>query len=154
MGIDPRTLGAAIATVVILLALVAAFVKPSEPTLNDGIDTNTRLMITTEQKPVLDSTTWFKFPLSHVQRISHNTAVCVFINLGKTPIVANGASLSLTSYRFSLPKPTDILGLPIGQHISVQASIDGKPVMRSYTPTSSDDDKGHFDLLIKVGAVS
>lgn len=22
--------------------------------------------------------------------------------------------------------------------------------MRSYTPTSSDDDKGHFDLLIKV----
>ena len=38
MGIDPRTLGAAIATVVILLALVAAFVKPSEPTLNDGID--------------------------------------------------------------------------------------------------------------------
>lgn len=55
-----------------------------------------------------------------------------------------------TSYRYSLPKPTDVLGLPIGQHISVQAEIDGKQVMRSYTPTSSDDDKGHFDLLIKV----
>jgi cytochrome-b5 reductase len=40
--------------------------------------------------------------------------------------------------------------LPIGQHISVQAEIGGKNVMRSYTPTSSDDDKGHFDLLIKV----
>ena len=56
----------------------------------------------------------------------------------------------LRSYRFALPKPTDVLGLPIGQHISVQAEIDGKQVMRSYTPTSSDDDKGHFDLLIKV----
>ena len=53
-------------------------------------------------------------------------------------------------YRFSLPNPEAVLGLPIGQHISVQAEIGGKQVMRSYTPTSSDDDKGHFDLLIKV----
>jgi cytochrome-b5 reductase len=28
--------------------------------------------------------------------------------------------------------------------------IDGKEVIRSYTPTSSDDDLGFFDLLIKV----
>ncbi|KAG5221540.1 NADH-cytochrome b5 reductase [Salix suchowensis] len=50
---------------------------------------------------------------------------------------------------FALPHPQDVLGLPIGQHISVSAEINGKDIMRSYTPTSSDDDLGHFDLLIK-----
>jgi cytochrome-b5 reductase len=53
------------------------------------------------------------------------------------------------SYRFALPHPDDVLGLPIGQHVSLQAEIGGKDIMRSYTPTSSDDDRGHFDLLIK-----
>ncbi len=47
-----------------------------------------------------------------------------------------------------------MLGLPIGQHISVSAEIGGKEIMRNYTPTSSDDDLGHFDLLIKVFSVS
>lgn len=45
-----------------------------------------------------------------------------------------------------------MLGLPIGQHISLAATPAGAPeeVMRSYTPVSSDDkDKGYFDLLIK-----
>lgn len=60
--------------------------------------------------------------------------------------VVNGGS-----YRFALPKPTDILGLPIGQHISVAATIQGQPkeVVRSYTPISSDENAGYFDLLIK-----
>lgn len=53
-------------------------------------------------------------------------------------------------YRFRLPSSRNILGLPIGQHISIQAEIDGKNVMRSYTPTSSDDDKGFFDLIVKT----
>ena len=57
-------------------------------------------------------------------------------------------------YRFALPHPSDVLGLPIGQHISISAEINGKDIMRSYTPTSSDDDLGHFDLLIKVAFVS
>jgi cytochrome-b5 reductase len=54
-----------------------------------------------------------------------------------------------TSYRFALPRPIDILGLPIGQHISLAAPIDGKEVVRSYTPISSDTSPGYFDLLIK-----
>ena len=58
-------------------------------------------------------------------------------------------ALSL-SYRFGLPNPDDILGLPIGQHISIQAEIGGKQIQRSYTPTSSDDDRGYFDLLVKT----
>ena len=57
----------------------------------------------------------------------------------------------MASYRLGLPHPSDTLGLPIGKHVSVQAEIDGKDITRSYTPTSGDDDKGHFDLLVKVG---
>lgn len=53
-------------------------------------------------------------------------------------------------YRFGLPKETDCLGLPIGQHISIQANIGGKNVMRSYTPTTLDEDKGYFELVVKV----
>ena len=51
-----------------------------------------------------------------------------------------------------MPRPTDILGLPIGQHISLAATIDGQPkeVVRSYTPISSDNEAGYFDLLVKA----
>jgi cytochrome-b5 reductase len=55
----------------------------------------------------------------------------------------------INSYRFALPEPTNVLGLPIGQHISVQAEINGKHIQRSYTPITSDDDLGHFDLMVK-----
>ena len=55
------------------------------------------------------------------------------------------------SYRFALPRPIDILGLPIGQHISIGATIPGqtKEIVRSYTPISSDENAGYFDLLLK-----
>jgi NAD(P)H-flavin reductase len=62
--------------------------------------------------------------------------------------------LSVRSYRFALPSPTSILGLPIGQHVSIRANCtqsDGTTtdIQRSYTPISSDHTPGHFDLLIK-----
>ncbi|KAF0517017.1 NADH-cytochrome b5 reductase 1 [Gigaspora margarita] len=78
--------------------------------------------------PVLSPEQWKQFPLLEKIKISHNSAL----------------------YRFGLPNPDDVLGLPIGQHISIQAEIDGKLIQRSYTPTSSDDDLGHFDLVIKT----
>lgn len=53
-------------------------------------------------------------------------------------------------YRFGLPRSDDVIGLPIGQHITVAADIDNKTVARSYTPTSSNEDTGHFDLVVKV----
>ena len=64
------------------------------------------------------------------------------------------ALLTCASYRFNLPTTNSILGLPIGQHISVAAILDqpdGQPkeVVRSYTPISSDENHGYFDLLIK-----
>jgi nitrate reductase (NAD(P)H) len=53
-------------------------------------------------------------------------------------------------FRFALPSSGQVLGLPVGKHIFVCASIDGKLCVRAYTPTSSVDEVGHFDLLVKV----
>jgi cytochrome-b5 reductase len=53
-------------------------------------------------------------------------------------------------YRFALQTPEHILGLPIGQHMFLSATINDKPVSRAYTPVSSDDDVGRFDLVVKV----
>merc|ERR1712100_886502 len=53
-------------------------------------------------------------------------------------------------FRFALQTPEHILGLPVGNHMLVAARVNGKLVMRAYTPTSSDDDVGYFDLVIKV----
>ena len=60
--------------------------------------------------------------------------------------------LTPCSYRFDLHSPDHILGLPIGQHMSVAAKIEGQSneVVRSYTPISSDENPGYFDLLIKT----
>ncbi|KAG8629888.1 hypothetical protein KVT40_001507 [Elsinoe batatas] len=90
-----------------------------------------------KSKTVLDPTTFQNFPLTEKTNLSHNTAV----------------------YRFKLPSETSILGLPIGQHISLAATLDvtdpksgkteSREVVRSYTPISSDNDTGYFDLLIK-----
>ena len=49
-----------------------------------------------------------------------------------------------------MPSEQHVLGLPIGQHIYLSAEINGETVIRPYTPTSSDDDKGYFDLVLKV----
>ncbi|KAG0236765.1 NADH-cytochrome b5 reductase [Actinomortierella wolfii] len=77
--------------------------------------------------PPLDPKEYRKFALIDKVTVSPNTAL----------------------YKFALPHKDDILNLPIGQHISVMANINGKEISRSYTPTSSSDDVGHFVLLIK-----
>ncbi|ESZ91097.1 hypothetical protein SBOR_8530 [Sclerotinia borealis F-4128] len=51
---------------------------------------------------------------------------------------------------FKLPREDMILGLPIGQHISIRADIDGKSVSRSYTPVSNNSDPGELRLVIKM----
>jgi len=53
-------------------------------------------------------------------------------------------------YKFALPNKDDVLNLPIGQHVTVMANINGKDVSRSYTPTSGSEDLGYFVLCIKV----
>jgi len=87
-------------------------------------------------KKVLKPDVFQDFELKEKTVISHNVAI----------------------YRFTLPSANSILGLPIGQHISIAATLpvtgsDGqtvtKEVVRSYTPISGDHQPGYFDLLIK-----
>ncbi|KAH6664330.1 nitrate reductase [Plectosphaerella plurivora] len=85
-----------------------------------------------QAKKVLKPNEFQEFELKEKTVISHNVAI----------------------YRFSLPTPNSILGLPIGQHISIGAELpqpDGttKEIVRSYTPISGDHQPGYFDLLIK-----
>lgn len=37
-----------------------------------------------------------------------------------------------------------------GNHMYLSAKIDGKLVVRPYTPVTSDDEVGYFELVIKV----
>lgn len=53
-------------------------------------------------------------------------------------------------FRFELPSKNHVLGLPIGQHVYLSAKINDELVIKPYTPVSSDDDKGYFELVIKV----
>lgn len=83
-------------------------------------------------KKVLKPDVFQEYPLEEKTVISHNVAI----------------------YRFKLPTSQSILGLPIGQHISIGAPIvqpDGttKEIVRSYTPISGDHQPGFFDVLIK-----
>ncbi|KAF9692827.1 hypothetical protein EKO04_008968 [Ascochyta lentis] len=59
-------------------------------------------------------------------------------------------SSNVFRYSFKLPDPRDVVGLPIGQHVAIKATIDGKSVTRSYTPTSNNLDAGLLELVIKV----
>ncbi|KAG7290965.1 NADH-cytochrome b5 reductase [Staphylotrichum longicolle] len=97
-----------------------------------GIALGTIKFLNTRPKPALKADAFQEFELKEKTIISHNVAI----------------------YRFSLPSPTSILGLPIGQHISIGATLeqpDGstKEIVRSYTPISGDHQPGYFDLLIK-----
>lgn len=52
-------------------------------------------------------------------------------------------------FTFALPSKNHILGLPIGQHVSLKfTNTEGKDVTRSYTPVESN--RGEVSLVIKV----
>ncbi|BDA47084.1 Nitrate reductase [NADH] [Coccomyxa sp. Obi] len=59
-------------------------------------------------------------------------------------------SHNVRRFRFALPSPQHKFGLPVGKHVFLYANVNGELVMRAYTPTSSDDELGYFDLVIKV----
>ncbi|BES90784.1 NADH-cytochrome b5 reductase [Nesidiocoris tenuis] len=80
------------------------------------------------KKTLVDSTAKVSLKLIEKDVISHDT----------------------TKFRFELPTSEHTLGLPIGQHIFLSATIDGESVIRAYTPVTSDDDLGYMDLVIKV----
>jgi cytochrome-b5 reductase len=54
-------------------------------------------------------------------------------------------------FTFALPSPNHVLGLTVGQHVSLKfTDEDGNAVQRSYTPVTDDSTKGEFSLVIKV----
>ncbi|KAD3068399.1 hypothetical protein R6Q59_017591 [Mikania micrantha] len=60
-------------------------------------------------------------------------------------------SHNVAKFRFALPTPTSVLGLPIGQHISCRGKDSlGEEVIKPYTPTTLDTDVGYFELVIKM----
>ncbi|XP_001601440.1 NADH-cytochrome b5 reductase 2 isoform X1 [Nasonia vitripennis] len=85
---------------------------------------------TKKKKKVLleEPTVKYALPLVEKQIISHDTRL----------------------YRFGLPTSEHVLGLPIGQHVHLTAKVNEEVIIRAYTPVSSDDDKGHVDLVVKV----
>lgn len=108
---------------------------PVSARLGPAYEQNANVSSEASSKPVLKQE-FQDFELTEKTILSHNTAI----------------------YRFALPTPTSILGLPIGQHISIAATLpqtlpDGtsvsKEIVRSYTPISGDHQPGFFDLLIK-----
>jgi len=72
---------------------------------------------------------WKQFKLCHSDELTHDTK----------------------KFRFLLPSKAHKTGLPVASCIMVRAPIGekGAPVVRPYTPTTSDDEKGYFDLIIK-----
>ncbi|KAI1358838.1 hypothetical protein F5Y08DRAFT_103641 [Xylaria arbuscula] len=50
---------------------------------------------------------------------------------------------------FELPGVKTVLGLPVGQHVTIKADVNGKSVSRSYTPVSNNTDLGCLKLVIR-----
>lgn len=58
-------------------------------------------------------------------------------------------SSNVFRFVFQLPNSQDVIGLPIGQHVAIKATVNGASVSRSYTPTSNNLDLGRLELVIK-----
>ncbi|KAK4593579.1 hypothetical protein RGQ29_017623 [Quercus rubra] len=59
-------------------------------------------------------------------------------------------SPNTAKFRFVLPTPTSVLGLPVGQHIICRGiDSEGLEVIRQYTPITLDSDVGYFELVVK-----
>jgi nitrate reductase (NAD(P)H) len=65
-------------------------------------------------------------------------------------IAKTSISHDVRLFRFALPSEDQLLGLPVGKHIFLCVTVDGKLVMRAYTPTSSVDEIGYFELVVKI----
>jgi len=59
-------------------------------------------------------------------------------------------SYNVRRLRFALPSKEHVLGLPVGYHMLLSAKVNDKLVMRAYTPTSTNDNLGYFELVVKV----
>ncbi|CAK9012813.1 NADH-cytochrome b5 reductase-like protein (B5R), partial [Durusdinium trenchii] len=69
-----------------------------------------------------------EFKLKETERVSHNTQL----------------------YRFELPSNNHETGLTVASCLVARAVVDGKKVVRPYTPVSLNHQRGYVDLLVKT----
>ncbi|CAB4283137.1 unnamed protein product [Prunus armeniaca] len=94
-----------------------------------GVGTAYYFYVTKKPKGCLDPEKFKEFKLVKRTQLSHNVA----------------------KFKFALPTPTSVLGLPIGQHISCRGKDSlNEDVVKPYTPTTLDSDVGYFELVIKM----
>jgi len=87
------------------------------------------VLSSSNKNPVAMTEDFTEFPLIAREELSHDTR----------------------KFTFGLPTPAHVLGLPIGQHMTLKfIGDDGKGVQRSYTPVSRQYDKGSVSFVIKV----
>ncbi|MFS7907267.1 Nitrate reductase [NADH] [Helianthus anomalus] len=82
-------------------------------------------------------------PIRNVALVPREKIPCKLIS--KTNV-----SYDVRLFRFALPSQDQVLGLPVGKHIFVCSTVDDKLCMRAYTPTSTIDEVGYFELLVKI----
>lgn len=88
-----------------------------------------RLYFKKKPKGCLDPEKFVEFKLVKRTKVTHNVA----------------------RFRFSLPTPTSVLGLPVGHHIRCRGNdSEGEAVIRPYTPITLDSDLGYFELVVKM----
>jgi cytochrome-b5 reductase len=93
------------------------------------VGTISMLYSSKNNKGCLDPESFKEFKLVKRTQLSHNVA----------------------KFTFTLPSPTSVLGLPIGQHISCRGKDgQGEEIIKPYTPTTLDSDVGYFNLVIKM----
>ena len=83
--------------------------------------------------------------VNHLDESNHATTRLIFLFL-----LSQELTKDTRRFRFELENPEQRLGLPVGQHVHLIEELAGNMVIRAYTPTTSDDTKGHFELVIKV----
>lgn len=81
-----------------------------------------------EKQKALSPTKFTNFKLSAITKLTPNT------NL----------------YRFDFPNKGDQLGLVVASCLVVKEKIDGKVIVRPYTPVSKNSETGHVDLIVKA----
>ncbi|XP_061975117.1 NADH--cytochrome b5 reductase 1-like isoform X2 [Populus nigra] len=60
-------------------------------------------------------------------------------------------SPDVARFRFSLPTPKSVLGLPVGTHVVCRGKdSEGQEVTRPYTPITLDSQVGYFELVVKM----
>ena len=87
----------------------------------------------TDDQPFLSAKAQKKVTLVEKEKLSHN----------------------VTRFRFSLDAPDRLLGLPTGKHMLIRKSHKNKEgeeemVMRAYTPTTANETRGYFELVVKI----